>query len=128
MPKRDHKPLSTKNLVITLAGLGAVMAAGLWFARNLEAPGRLDREHLQETAELVIQYHLDHGAPPETLEELVEKGYTKEPITDRLGNPIVYNLTNDNSTVELINLGADGEPGGHMFKADTPIRFDLPQK
>ncbi|MEM7145046.1 MAG: type II secretion system protein GspG [Verrucomicrobiota bacterium] len=128
MPKPDHKPLATKNLIITLAALGLVVAAGLWFARNLEAPGRLDREHLHETAELIIQYHLDHGAPPDSLDQLVDKGYTEEPIADRLGNPIVYNLLNDNTTVELINLGADGQPGGHMFKADTPIRFDLPEK
>jgi hypothetical protein len=127
VPSPDKPPASPRKTILTLVILFAVMGAGLWFARKLEAPGQVDLDTLNAVGEAVLVFHQHKGQAPESLDVLYEEGYLETPAVDRLGNPILYHLTEENA-VELTNTGADGKVGGHMFKADTTISFQLPEK
>ncbi|HKS13179.1 MAG TPA: type II secretion system major pseudopilin GspG [Pseudomonas sp.] len=76
----------------------------------------------------VESYALDVGAPPTSLEQLLNKPanasrwagpYAKpSDLADPFGHAFGYRYPGNHGTFDLIFLGQDGAPGGEGYKAD----------
>jgi len=72
----------------------------------------------------VDQYTVDKGAPPRTLEQLLEVGPSGEPYVERSSlvdpwkNAYVYSAPTSGAAPRIVSYGADGEPGGARDNAD----------
>ena len=107
-----------KKMIVVVVVLVALIIAGVVFLDGKEPPGRVTTARLAELQASISEYAKKHGAPPETLAELPGEN---SPV-DAWNQPLTYRVLGD-GRVEIASLGADGKPGGHMFKADRIVTF-----
>ena len=68
-------------------------------------------------------YEIDHGSYPDTIDILQEKKdghgpYLKKKATDPWGRPYQYFNPGIRGEIDVLSLGADGQPGGDGIYAD----------
>lgn len=109
-----------KAIAILLACL-VVIGVGLFLAGDKDPPAELTRGRLSALQSSIEAWCGDHGRLPDSLEEL---GLASEAIRDHMGTVFDYTVTED-GRVTLTSYGADGKPGGHMFRADIKVTFEV---
>lgn len=110
-----------KKAISFVAVCLVVIAAGLFFLRDRTPPAVEIEEKLDAIQASIETWHAEKGAPPETLEQL---GLPEEAIKDIALEVFQYSV-GDDGTVTLRTYGADGKPGGKMFRADVERIFKL---
>ncbi|WP_028617073.1 type II secretion system protein GspG [Pseudomonas canadensis] len=69
----------------------------------------------------IDSYALDVGAPPTSLQQLVDRpgGYAKpSDLKDPFGHALGYRFPGEHGAFDLIFYGQDGQPGGEGYSAD----------
>lgn len=89
------------------------------FGRQKNNPALITADRMAALQVSVSDWAKEKGAPPQNLSDL---GLPSEALEDHIGNPFTYQISG--SEVTISSLGADGKPGGVMFKADRQITFD----
>jgi len=112
-------------IVIVILGLLAAMVMPSLTGKGEEAKRKLVCVQMKSIYDGALDmYKIDNSTYPSTeqgLDLLVEKGYFKDDKLpkDSWGNPFIY--INNNSTVELISLGADKKEGGEGTAKDIKL-------
>ena len=109
---------SPKKAIIVIGVLIISIGVGLFYLNGKNPPGAETDARLAALQTTISEYVAKHGAAPEALAELPEDTQ----LVDVWNFPFSYRVLEDGQ-VEIGSLGGDGEPGGHMFKADKIIKF-----
>ena len=111
-----------KKAITFVAVCVVVIVAGIFLMRD-QTPPAVEIDQRMEALEVAIQeWYAEKGSPPETLQQL---GLPEEEILDILKEEFQYLVSEDGTTVTLRTYGADGKPGGKMFRADRERVFSL---
>lgn len=108
-----------RRAIIFIVVCVAVLVAGLLLMGDRKAPAVLTRERLEALQASIEQWSREKGRLPETLDEM---GLPDQATRDLLGTDFEYAVDGD-GTVTLTSYGADGKPGGLMFRSDASISF-----
>ena len=109
---------SPKKAIVVIVVLLILIGAGIFYLDGKNPPGAVTDERLAALQAAISGHVAKYGAPPEALSALPEG----TPLVDVWKNPFTYRVLEDGQ-VEISSLGGDGEPGGHMFKADKITKF-----
>lgn len=110
-----------KKAVLILILCLLVMVVGWFLVGDKEAPAVVTRERLVELQSAIEEWSRANARLPESLEEL---GLADEAIRDVMGTIFEYSVA-EGGTVTLTSYGADGKPGGLMFRSDHSVTFDV---
>lgn len=108
-----------KTIFVVCGLIAAMLVIYFVFAPKGPPPATITDARLRDLEEAVMQWARENGSPPEKLSDL---GLNEELLADHIGNPFIYHA--EGSKVTISSLGADGRPGGVMFKADRSVSFD----
>ena len=112
-----------RKTILVLSGLAIIIVVIYLVGGNTgPSPAMTTKNRLRNLKPVIVDWVREKGSPPAALSDL---GLPMEAITDHTGTPFVYNLQGTQITISW--LGADGKPGGHMFKADHSVTFDYTQ-
>ncbi|HJU40058.1 MAG TPA: type II secretion system major pseudopilin GspG [Tahibacter sp.] len=105
---------------IVVSKIGPTYDRGRWNAGKAQL-GKLEGA--------IERYALDNGAPPQRLDDLVEKpanakswkaAYVKKSdLVDPFGHAFAYRAPGERGDFDLAFLGKDGKSGGDAFDADV---------
>ena len=110
-----------KKFNLVLGGLVIAMVV-IYFAFGSgrgKNPALVTKERLDALQVEVEKWAEKNGGPPAQLSELQVE---EDLLTDHMGVPFIYEV--NGSEVVITSYGADGKPGGFMFKADRKVMFD----
>lgn len=94
-------------IIVMLAGTVSVTV----FTMLHKAQGRRIRVDMKAIQNAVNYYRLNEQSAPQSVEDLIEKGYLDEEPKDPWGN--LYRISAwEEDKVQVISLGADGIDGG----------------
>lgn len=110
-----------KKALIAVAVCLTGIVAGWLSLRGREAPAVVTRERMANLQTAIEQWTSAHGNPPTTLQEL---GLGVDEICDHAGSEFRYTV-DSGGRIRLISYGADGKPGGALFRADTEVNFQV---
>ncbi len=113
-------------VVLIIIGVLAAMVAPRFIERADEAKVEATRAQMQNIAQALKLYRLQHGKYPssgEGIRVLVQPGKDGKRYLDTLpkdgwGNDFVYLYPGVHGDFDLLSHGADGRPGGSGFDAD----------
>ena len=117
----------SKGPLIAAGIFVAVVAAGLWFGRNLSPPAEDTQARLEAVETAVLAYAESEGEAPPDLATLVAGGYLEAIPVNRGGHALVSERKGK-FLAEIKSLGPDGKEGGFMFKRDHVLEIAIPAK